>query len=287
MRRQTYLLIFVFILLALLIWINYYHALVEEVLPFGPSFVPGISGAAALLVLLLFIELNRENEIAKNDFMSIVTHKFRTPLTAIRWSLSMLKSDITNDEKQLLLKRLDQASTRMSEIIDLIVKFAKFDSGMEYAYKAASFREMVYESLDKNAETLRDKNIKLDIAPLTSLPLIVIDQSKIQFVIDSLIDNAIRYTPAGGTINIFAENKNDSISFIIKDTGIGIQKTLINKVSRRFYRTPEAKRIDTEGLGMSLYTAKSIIKRHGGKLFIESKGENLGTTITVEIPKNK
>lgn len=266
--------------------LGYFKEHIEHTLSIPNYFMPSLLALCTLCALFFIIRNNRENEIIKNEFMTIVAHKFRTPLTAIRWSTEILKSDVTYEEKQILLKRLVQASARLSEIVDLLVDFLKYDKGLEYAYKATSLRDMVFESLKRFAEITQEKNIKLSIDPMTSLPLIVIDEPKIQFVIDTVIDNALKYTPKNGTISIGAKLTKSDVVITITDSGIGISTHDMRRIFSRFFRSEHAKKMDTEGLGLGLHTARKIIKDHGGNLKLKSAGENKGTSVVIEIPKN-
>jgi signal transduction histidine kinase len=165
------------------------------------------------------------------------------------------------------------------------VRFVKYDKALDYAYKAASLREMVFESLRRSSEIVRAKNIELTIEPMASIPLIVIDEAKIQFVIDTIMENALKYTPPLGKIHVVVTQTAKSIVISISDSGVGIKPSDANRIFKRFYRTENAQKMDTEGLGLGLYTAKRIIADHKGKISIKSAGENKGTAVTVEIPK--
>lgn len=266
--------------------LGYFREDIERLFSVPDYLMPSLLAACTLFALFFILRSNRENEVMKNEFMTIVAHKFRTPLTAIRWSTEILKSDVTHEEKQVLLKRLVHASERLSEIVDLLVDFLKYDKGLEYAYKATSLREMIFESIKRSSEIVQEKNIKLSIDPMTSIPLIVIDEAKIQFVIDTVLDNAFKYTPKDGSVAITVGQNNSSVTITITDSGIGIAPKDARRILTRFFRADNAKKMDTEGLGLGLHTAQKIIRDHGGDLKIKSPGEHKGTSVTIEIPKN-
>jgi signal transduction histidine kinase len=110
------------------------------------------------------------------------------------------------------------------------------------------------------------------------------DRERFRFVLHTLIENAIRYTPAKGTIRITIDNSDGLAHIIVADTGIGISEKEIRYVFTRFYRTDRAKVADTEGAGIGLYLSKVIVDRHGGKMSALSEGENKGSTFTVVVP---
>lgn len=246
--------------------------------------VSGISILLTFLIILFFIFREIENNKVQSEFITIVTHKFRTPLTGIRWSIDMLQKDSTLLEKKDLLLEMQKANERLMEIVDLLVGFAKFDKRLEYAFEAVSLREIVSLSLNKYSAMIRSRETKLTIDSGKELPLVIIDKAKIQFVVDMLIDNAIKYTPVGGSVMASFELNKKSIILKVTDSGIGFNYLDGLMIFRHFFRSKNARLMDTNGLGLGLYTARTIVRHHGGKLWAESKGVNKGATFYLELP---
>ncbi|HRH22453.1 MAG TPA: HAMP domain-containing sensor histidine kinase [Candidatus Paceibacterota bacterium] len=278
--------LFVFIVVAGIVCVSFYGEIIMT--HFSVSFHIAISFLflVSFLFAYFYWRTLRDNENIKNEFITIVTHKFRTPLTSVKWTIESLKKNITLEEKQNSINELTRASENLLEMVDMLVNFTKFDKGSEYAYKAVSFRDIVEKTLVKYSDFLKQKKVHFIMEPVSGLPLIIIDESKIQFVIDVVFDNAIRYTPEGGTVHVRIIDTKKFLVFSIEDTGIGMRSRDRHKVSKRFFRTEKARTMHTEGLGMGLYIAKKIIKRHKGTLSVTSKGENKGTTVSIEIPKH-
>jgi signal transduction histidine kinase len=113
------------------------------------------------------------------------------------------------------------------------------------------------------------------------------DSAHIKFVIKTIIENAIQYTKEGGNINVRNVIDHDKILFSVKDNGIGINPNEIKLIFSKFYRTEEARSMDTEGMGIGLFVAKEIINRHKGKIQAESQGINKGSTFSFWIPKTE
>ncbi|OHA46472.1 MAG: hypothetical protein A2541_01975 [Candidatus Taylorbacteria bacterium RIFOXYD2_FULL_36_9] len=248
------------------------------------SAIQAISGLIIILIVLAFIYREVENNKVQNQFIAIVTHKFRTPLTGIRWSIDMLQKDLTLLEKKDLLMEMQKANERLMEIVDLLIGFAKFDKKLEYAFSAVSLRELTDISLNKYSVMIRNKDIKLSLSSDRELPLVIIDKAKIQFVIDMLIDNALKYTPKGGSVAVSFEINNKSVILKVKDTGIGIGFFDGQKIFHHFFRAKNAKLMDTDGLGLGLYTARKIVNHHKGKIWAESEGLNKGSTFSIRLP---
>ena len=122
-----------------------------------------------------------------------------------------------------------------------------------------------------------NKNINPDLITLY-------DETRIKFVIQIFIENAIHYTKERGTIDINLYKKDNDIIFSVHDTGIGMDKNGLSMVFSKFYRASEARAIDTEGIGIGLFIAKEVIKRHKGTIWAESEGIDKGSTFSFSLP---
>ena len=247
-----------------------------------------ISALLAFFVALIFYLQRVEENRIRSEFITIVTHKFRTPLTGIKWAIETLQKDITFQQKEDLLKKIEIADSKLIEIVNILVGFSKSDEKMsEYAYEAVAIREIIDSVLIKHSELIRQKKILFSISNESDLPLIIIDKVKITFVVNTLIDNAIRYTPVGGTVGISIYRNKDVIVLKITDSGVGLKKSDRRHLFKSFFRGKDAKEMDTEGMGVSLYVSSTIVDRHNGKISAYSKGVNKGSIFTLEIPMGK
>jgi signal transduction histidine kinase len=272
------------ILFILLVLANFYKEYVYTYIPFLPEYtIPVFSGIVVLIIMLTFWFRESADEKLRYEFFTIVTHKFNTPLTGLRWAIQMLHKELTFQEKEDLLKQMEGANERLMEIVSLLVGFVKFDRRLEYAYEAASVREMIDESLQKYGGQIRQKNISFEINSSQAIPTIIIDKRKIQFVIDMLLDNAVKYTPSGGKIKVEVIQQRKSILLSVADTGIGIKMLDMRKLFKRFYRSEDAKKVDTEGMGLGLYTIKRIVEHHNGRIWAKSGGKGKGSTFYLEL----
>ncbi len=279
---------FFFIALLEIIALILFKNLIYNVLNFLPSHsVEMLSVLLAIFILIIFIVNDIENDKLKSEVMNVITHKFRTPLSGIRWAVNSLQKDITFSEKETLLREINLSNDKLIEIVNLLVGLNKYDKSQDYVYVAVAMREMVQSSLNKFADKIREKNVSFQIEPSNNLPLIIIDRVIFQFVIDTLFDNAIKYVPQGGKINVSFKEDDDNLILIVSDNGIGVSFWEKGRIFKMFSRGDRAKTIDTEGLGLSLHAAKSIVEKHRGKIWVESKGKNKGATFFVRIPKVK
>ncbi len=264
--------------------VAYYHNEITALYPdYGPTIIPSVLAAVIFITFFILWRENVDNERSREEFVSVITHKFRTPLTGVKWAIQMLRNNITEQEKQDILAHMENSNQRLMEIVDLMVGFAQFDRHLEYAYEATSMREIVDASLQKYGDQIHAKNVNFQINPSATLPMVITDKRKIQFVFDMLLDNAIKYTPAGGLITMSFMQEKKFLVFSIHDTGIGIDPSDRRKIFNKFYRSKKAKDTHTEGMGLGLYTAKAIVQKHHGRIWFESKGLGKGTTFYVAL----
>ncbi len=238
----------------------------------------------ALCVLLIVMISKRENEMEniQYQFLSIATHKFRTPLTAIKWSAEELKKEKTRNEVFELAKAIDISISKIGEAVNILTGLVRSHSSLKYAFKPVWIRNMIDVTLERYSSQIKQKNINFYIKSDPEIPIVEIDEQKIQFVIDTLFDNAVLYSPKDSKIvvNLYKKDKHIIISF--EDSGIGIDKKDMPFIFNRFWRSEEAKKIDTEGMGISLSMAYEIMRRHSGKIWAESEGLNQGSKFFIK-----
>jgi signal transduction histidine kinase len=221
----------------------------------------------------------------KYEFITIVTHKFRTPLTRIKWSLELLKGKQADEHAELAVTDIKLAEEALVELTDTLVDLTRTaQSGYVYAFERVDVTEKVRNTINTLATRFADKHIKVNISCPFDKVMVLADNRRILFALNILIENALAYTSDRGQISV-SVGKGTHTGFIaIKDNGIGISKEDISKVLTRFWRSGNAKKMDTEGMGIGLYMANQILLRHKGSLSIVSEGEGKGSTFTMNIP---
>jgi len=233
----------------------------------------------------IFFKNNDEN--TENEFITVVNHTFRTPLTSILWILDELKEDLSKEEKLLLIQKIENSTKKVLDIVDLFVGIKNINDTSGYVFEATSIRDILEKTIMKYREDITKKNIKFNIPTFKDIPLLTMDLKKISFVIDSIIENALLYTPKGGSIAIEALFNKNMLILKVTDTGIGFTNKDKRKLFTKFFRSPEAILMNPNGTGLKLYLAKQIIERHKGKLYVESAGEKQGSTLFIELPLQK
>ena len=242
--------------------------------------------------LIILHDISREKmvEKIKTEFVSLAAHQLRTPLSAIKWTLKMLLDgdlgEITEDQKEFIEKTY-QSNERMIALINDLLDITRIEEG-RYLYRPtlADFEEVAFSTADYCRELATRKKIDFLLKkPEIKLPKTSMDVEKVGLVVQNLIENAIKYTPAGGKIeaSMGYDKAKKEIVFSVKDTGVGIPVDQQARIFTKFFRGANVMRMETEGSGLGLFISKNIIEAHGGKIWFESK-EREGTTFYVVLP---
>lgn len=233
------------------------------------------------------IEILRSANRSKDEFISMLLHFIRTPLTGIRWSLKSLLDEEPKNFPREELNKLYQADVLALKAVEHLLDVARASlERIEYDFKIISvktFQELVNNTINQFAPEIRKKG--LDLRVNFSSPSdysLRIDQAKILNVIQSLLQNAIDYTDKGSITVEITEGKRD-IFFSITDTGIGIPQEDWPKIFLQFFRSENARYKVPSGFGCGLYLSKVFIEKHGGKIWFKSE-EGKGTTFTFSLP---
>jgi two-component system sensor histidine kinase VicK len=200
------------------------------------------------------------------------------------WFTKELEKDMPQKNRLVYLANINSATTRVLDIIDLLVGIKNVSDVSSYDFQAVSLRELVEKSINNYREDITNKNLTFQVPTFTSIPLLSVDLKKISFVIDTVIENAVFYTPNGGNIVVECIAGKKMLTLQVRDSGLGLTFQNKMRIFSRFYRGSEAKKQNTDGMGIRLYLSKQIIRRHHGDIYAKSKGKNRGTTFFVELP---
>ena len=244
-----------------------------------------LSTIIVLLVLIFTIswKRNKKEQNLKQEFITSVAHKFRTPLTHIKWASENLSSRLTTEDDKAQLNYIKNAEEKLLELSSLLMNISEAENkSYQYNIKKNSISRIVEEIADGHKEqyTIKNLNVIKDIQPDIVTEF---DESRIKFVIQTFTENAMHYTPENGTIHISLIQTGKDIVFSVKDSGIGISQDELPKLFNKFYRGNTAKITDSEGMGIGLYMSKEIITRHGGKIWAYSQGDGKGSIFSFSL----
>ncbi|WP_425863820.1 sensor histidine kinase [Arthrobacter sp. TWP1-1] len=217
---------------------------------------------------------------AKNDFVSNVSHEFRTPLTSIQGYLDMA----LEDSEQLppdVRTYLTIASRNVDRLSSLVADLLTTDS-MSLELTRTNVSRLVAESLASAAPTAERNKVTLNSQVQESLEALI-DTRRVGQVLDNLISNAVKYSPDGGTVTVRTWAEGSDLWCEVKDTGIGMNSSEQAQVFTKFFRSRSAVQRSIPGIGLGLMISKTIIAKHGGTITLESE-RNVGTTIRFVLP---
>lgn len=255
---------------------------------------PDIIQAALVALLIAIIVFSlwrklRENEALKYEFITIIAHKFRTPLTRIKWLLDDLVKSERDPYRRQNLAELGTENESLVKLIGTLVELtdAPGSKNSSYRFERIDLCAFVRETFNGMNRSFQEKNISVSLD--FALPQIFVraDRSRLEFVLSTLLENARIYTPANGKAAIVITAKRRKTAVSVVDSGIGIASADMPHIFSRFFRAKNARSMDTEGLGVGLYLARSVVKRHHGKLQAFSAGPNSGSTFSLILRRVK
>ena len=254
--------------------------------------VPIVSESGRIFSYLKVIrDVTREKAIAKtkSEFISLAAHQLRTPLSAIKWTFSMILSGdagpVGDAIKSLLITGF-RSNERMITLVNDLLNVARIEEGrFGYKFEPGNLSEMIKTLVGSFDILTKESGVSLKfIYSPTPLPVIVFDKEKLALAVNNLIDNAVRYThKPGGAVEVRVFRDGEYVRIEVKDNGIGIPKEYLAKLFTKFQRGPNAVKMYTEGSGLGLFIVKNIIKRHGGDIMVESE-EGRGSVFSITLP---
>ena len=239
------------------------------------------------------LELTRANEKlheldqVKSNFISVAAHQLRTPLSGIKWTLSMLISGelgtLNNHQKTFLMKT-NESNSRMIALVNDLLGADRIQSGkIRYQFTRLNIRDLVDNVLFEIAAQAERRQISISLNVEKDLPNAYVDPETMRGVFQNLLENAIKYTMRDGKVDIEITKENNHLKVAIKDNGIGIPKDQQKNIFNRFFRATNAVKQETDGSGLGLFIAKNIVEQNGGAIWFESE-EGKGTSFYFTIP---
>jgi signal transduction histidine kinase len=226
----------------------------------------------------------------KDDFISMASHQLRTPLTSVKGYVSMVLDGDAGKISDLQRKLLNQAfvsSQRMAYLISDLLNVSRLRTG-KFVIEPTSLNlaEVIGQEVEQLIETVKSRGLEINYHKPENFPNLMLDDTKMRQVIMNFVDNAVYYTPSGGHIDIYLEEKPETIEFTVVDDGIGVPKTEQHRLFSKFYRAHNAKRARPDGTGLGIFMAKKVIIAQGGAVIFRS-AEGRGSTFGFTFPKAK
>jgi signal transduction histidine kinase len=247
------------------------------------------------------VEQLRELDRLKSRFLSMASHELKTPLTSIsglsqvllrrmrrRLEQGPLIDEEWGDEQRGHVERLEllnSQTARLGRLIDELLDVSRIESGkLDFHWTSVDLAALVREVAARLQLTTVEHRIHVDVDGVSGADPVVADRDHLEQVLDNLVANAIKFSPAGGTIRVAVRSASDGVVMSVSDAGVGIPPAQLEAIFGLFYQAEDPISRKTGGMGLGLYISKEIVTRHGGRIWAESV-PNEGSTFNVSLPR--
>lgn len=294
-RRQTASIVFVvlcILLIAATVTLN-----IGWIMVTGRRLAPLVLGVitfsliiAGLIVYTVFLVREMGITEQQDSFLNSVTHELKTPIASIRLYLETLQSrEVGDAQRKEFYRIMLQDAERLQHTVEQVLRAGAARQKRRLEHRApVDLAWLVQECVDtaRTRHHLAEDAITIVASDPSSAPLVVDgDVDELRTAIANLLDNAVKYSGGTPQISVQAAGATPDTAWVrVKDAGVGIPRAQLGRIFNRFYRfQPLGSKV--KGTGLGLYIVRSIAKRHGGRVFAESSGENKGATFTLELPR--
>jgi signal transduction histidine kinase len=232
-----------------------------------------LDGSGCQLALLREITRERQELAAKDEFLSLVGHELRTPLTSIHGFSQMIDRNLSVIKQQV--GQLDRL------INDLAAESSGTGAKLSLDLQPANLADLATSAAERFKASHPDRTLELDVE---EVPNVKADLTRLIQVIDNLLNNAVKYSPADQPIRLSVLAQEGEIVLSVQDEGLGIESEHLTHLFDRFYRVPNKQTEQVKGLGLGLSIVRDLVLAHGGRVWAESEGPDRGSTFLVSLP---
>jgi two-component system CheB/CheR fusion protein len=229
----------------------------------------------------------REMDHVKTRFMNIASHELRTPMTPIRTELHMMrtgKRGPVTPEMDKGLQMLGRNVDRLNRLIRELLEASRMQAGhLKLQAKPVDLAGMVQGAVQTMEGEARKRGVQL--AASVPAARVQADADRVQQVLINLLENALQFTPAGGSVRVRGEARADEVEVRVEDTGVGIEPEVVRKLFQPFSQAESGVPRTEGGTGLGLYICKGIVEAHGGTIRAESEGRGKGATFVFTLPR--
>ena len=250
------------------------------------SSVPGASDGGVILVLHDITDLRRLENM-RREFVANVSHELKTPLASIQAYSETLLSGALDDEQnnEGFVQRIVEQAERLSALIQDLLSLARVEAGNHpFEFVDLNLVSFLQECIEYHKSRAQKREVELGLMLRTQDVSAHVDPEGMRQIMDNLIDNAIKYTPAGGSVDVELDVDGDDVHIVVRDSGIGISQIHIERIFERFYRVDKARSRELGGTGLGLAIVKHLAGAFGGSVEVESTAGQ-GTSFIVRLPQ--
>jgi PAS domain S-box-containing protein len=248
-----------------------------------------MTGKKDMCILGVSVDVTEQKKIEefRNDIVRTVSHELRTPLSIEKEGISLLMDEMigpVNEKQKEILGTVMRSIDRLSHMITSLLDISSIESGrIKLVQKMTNLAELVKNVVSEFGKRAGKKDIDLSMKSSECVIQVLADPDRITQVLSNLVDNAIKFTPGGGTVKISLAVLKDSVECEVRDNGVGIAHENINKVFEKFQQFSRIAGPGEKGLGLGLSIVRDIIGIHGGQIWIKSE-LGRGTQVTFSLP---
>jgi len=265
-------------------WIIHWRAVVPVVIGIG-LFAIVIAGLA-LNTVFLVREIRRNEQ--QDSFLNAVTHELKTPIASIRLYLETLERREVDEAKRHEFYRIMLDDTdRLLGTVEQVLKAGELRDGARKNWQQVDFSSIVRDALEvaRVRHKLKAEDFRLVSEAPAELTVLGVPE-ELRIAVANLLENAVKYSGSRKNIEVHLSAPDiDSVVMSVRDRGIGIPRTELRRVFRRFYRVHAVTAGQIQGTGLGLFIVRSVARRHGGDAYAESEGEGQGSTFTLRLPR--
>lgn len=235
-------------------------------------------------VELQAVELRRASHV-KDEFLAMLSHELRTPMTAVLGWARLLRMGLSAPEAAVAVEAIEQGAAAQAQLIEDVLDISRITSGkLTLERRALDFTAVANAAIVALHPTAAARKIEILTSFPPVIPPIAGDEGRLQQVIWNLVSNALKFTPKGGTVTIRLTHAGSSVRLSVQDTGQGIAEEFLPYIFEPFRQADTSTTRTHGGIGLGLSIVRTIVELHGGTVTAESAGKNRGATFTVELP---
>lgn len=227
-------------------------------------------------------------EGVRRDFVANVSHELKTPVTSVRgFAETILQNEMPKETEREFIQIIYDESDRLNTIISDLLNLSKIEKNdLQLNIEKIDLVKLIHKTAKPLLKAFSDKNLTLNLPNKGRSIELFADKDRIAQILVNLLSNAVNYTPEGGMVSVKVREKKNRIVFSVKDTGIGIPQSSIDRLFERFYRVDTARARNEGGTGLGLAIVKHLVDLHGGTITVDSV-ENEYTEFTVDLPAER
>ena len=247
-----------------------------------------VDGDGGIMAVIHDVTEQRKLDDARREFVANVSHELRTPLTNIKSYTETLvdaAGDLPPETERKFLGVIGSEADRMTRIVTDLLTLSRLDYGrMDLKFTRFSLSDMLETVHAAMIMSAGNNGHELRLALRGSLPEMIGDRERLEQVVINIVSNAVKYTPHGGHIELFAAKRDDRhVTIRVTDDGMGIPREDVGRIFERFYRVDKARSREKGGTGLGLAIAREMVEAHKGTIYLDST-EGEGTTVTIVLP---